>query len=312
MSTCEAMREVGVQRKTAQRYLKEFSELDLTHKVGVGSQEKWVVEPAFQMLKPNPMHAVALELGRELAQFMEGSGLQAGLESIAPTSFEELPHRWRRNFDRKFRLQHEPHRDYTDQSEVVLDVMDGLLRERSLRLEYERGDGTRRVHEALWPLTLVVYRRALYLLVTREDGRTFDLAVDRILSADVGEPFDYPADWRPEKVLASRFGMVTDGEPERVVLRFAPEVARWVEERIWHPSQELTRLEDGRVELVMMVAGKELRRLVLEWGEHCEVVAPAKLREEVAQAVRRMGEMYGGASAEMPPSPDRSFDESTD
>ena len=295
LSTSQAMRlleETDKQKVLRDLHLLHTTIPSILH-TGTGRDKTWVLSPSLELLRPTIQQAIALELGRELTGFLSGSGLQAGLEGVSSRMLEESLRGFQtKNLSRKFCLQHEPHRSYTDQQDVILEVLDGLLRERSLQIKYKRADGTERLHEALWPLTLVVYRRALYLLVTRADGRTFDLSIDRILSVVSGERFEYPADWRPDTVLGRRFGMVTSGEPERVVLRFAPEMARWVTDRIWHPTQEITHLEDGRLELVMMAAGKELKRLVLEWGEYCEVIAPVSLREEIARTVQKMAEIY--------------------
>lgn len=93
-------------------------------------------------------------------------------------------------------------------------------------------------------------------------------------------------------MLDGLFGMVRAGEPERVVLRFAPRVAVFVRSRTWHPSQILRELPDGRLELEMTTAGRELLRMVLEWGPMCEVIAPASLRAEVIQSLQQAADLY--------------------
>ncbi len=300
VSTAEAARLMEVDKRAALRDLKLLAEQVSIHTTGEGRERRWILDPSMRV-----RNRIALELGRETTRFLAGSGLHEGLERIAPDRLAALPAHFRGNLDRKLRIQPEPHRSYADHREAVEDVLDGLLRERLLDITYRRSDGTARQHDGLMPLTLVLYRRALYLIVRRaRDGRTFSLAIERISDIEVGERFPYPHDWNPDAELDGHFGMVRDGVPQRVVLRFAPQVAVYVRARTWHPSQTLRELPDGRLELEMNTAGSELLRLVLEWGPLCEVIEPAALREEVAQSIRESAALYRVSWPQPPPPTD--------
>jgi predicted DNA-binding transcriptional regulator YafY len=81
--------------------------------------------------------------------------------------------------------------------------------------------------------------------------------------------------------------------PFEVVLRFDAYQARWIRERTWHPSQELEELPDGGVRLRLRVSGEgDLLRWVLGYGSHVEVEAPPRLRERVAEELRRAVWLY--------------------
>ena len=292
-STAEAARFMEIDKRAALRDLKLLSEFVAIHATGEGRDRRWILDHALRVRNLGVMDRIALELGRETTRFLEGSGLHEGLARITPDRLAALPAHFRQNLDRKLRIQPEPHRSYAEHREAVEDVLDGLLRERLLTITYRRSDGTERQHEGLMPLTLVLYRRALYLMVRRpSDGRTFSLAIDRMSAVEVGEKFSYPYDWNPDAELDGHFGMVRSGTPERVVLRFAPQVAVFVRSRTWHPSQVIRELPDGRLELEMTTAGRELLRMVLEWGPMCEVVEPASLRAEVVENIRQAAALY--------------------
>jgi predicted DNA-binding transcriptional regulator YafY len=282
-----------VDRRAALRDLKLLAEHVDFHSTGEGRQRRWILDPALRVRNLGVMDRIALELGRETTRFLEGSGLHEGLARVAPDRLASLPAYLRRNLERKLRIQAEPHRSYANHRETVEEVLDGLLRERLHTITYQRADGTERRHEGLMPLTMVLYRRAMYLMVRRQrDGRTFSLALERIQNISIGEPFTYPHDWDPDKELSSHFGMVRSGKPERVVMRFAPQVAVFVRARTWHPSQVIRELPDGRLELEMHTAGRELLRMALEWGHLCEVIEPEALRAEVIENIRASAEMY--------------------
>ena len=61
----------------------------------------------------------------------------------------------------------------------------------------------------------------------------------------------------------------------------------------WHPSAQLTDLEDGGVELRLTVASEvEMRPWVLGWGAQVEVLAPPSLRDHVAGSMANGARLY--------------------
>lgn len=94
-------------------------------------------------------------------------------------------------------------------------------------------------------------------------------------------------------LLNRGFGIFQDRECEPVVLRFTPSRARWVQEQIWHPSQELRTLPDGCLELTLPVADfREIKLKILQFGAEVEVVSPRELREELRQEIGKMHLLY--------------------
>lgn len=101
------------------------------------------------------------------------------------------------------------------------------------------------------------------------------------------EPFTVHPSFDPKRWEAEAFGIVWE-RPRTVVLRFRADQAPYVRERLWHPSQRLRDLRDGRVELTIRAGGRyEITRWILGWGDAVEVVKPAALRREIAATWRR-------------------------
>lgn len=124
--------------------------------------------------------------------------------------------------------------------------------------------------------------------------------VERIADAVLlDEHFQPPADFSPGRHLGGAWGIwSSDGEPVTVELVFAAAVARRVRETNWHPTQRLTDLPDGRVQLLLEVnSWLELRHWVLGWGEAVEVVRPAELRNSIRSVVTAMSRVYGTSPA---------------
>jgi predicted DNA-binding transcriptional regulator YafY len=101
------------------------------------------------------------------------------------------------------------------------------------------------------------------------------------------ERFMRPADFSPEAYARQAFGIVGGEEPIKVRLLFEPNLAVYITERLWHPSQELRTRRDGRVEMRLETTGrKELIRWVLSWMPDVRVLAPKSLRERIEGKLR--------------------------
>lgn len=64
-------------------------------------------------------------------------------------------------------------------------------------------------------------------------------------------------------------------------------------ERVWHQSQRIRELADGRVELSFRAGGLfEITRWVLGWGDAAEVISPESLRTQILAALRSATAVY--------------------
>jgi predicted DNA-binding transcriptional regulator YafY len=178
-------------------------------------------------------------------------------------------------------------------------VAQGWADGRVVEFEYEGAAGDRR-RARVRPYFLEpdAAGRSVYLIghdETVDAMRTYK--VERIRSATLtADRYEIPDDFDPDRWLAHSWGIWSSDGTEVVEVRllFDASVAHRVRESIWHRSQKLTELDDGRVELSVQVAGiVEIRPWIMSWGDAVEVLEPPQLREVVATAVRRLAERYG-------------------
>ena len=90
-------------------------------------------------------------------------------------------------------------------------------------------------------------------------------------------------------------------ELKTVRIRISPSWARYVGEKTWHESQQIQKLFDGGIEIVLRVAGlDEILQWVLSLGPEAEVVEPEELRDKIRESLRKRWQLMKAG-----PSPSR-------
>ncbi|HDM42926.1 MAG TPA: WYL domain-containing protein [Firmicutes bacterium] len=145
------------------------------------------------------------------------------------------------------------------------------------------------------PYHLINIRGDWYVIAychKRKEVRTF--ALSRINKIKVlKQPFTVRDDFNIDEYLAYSFVIERGERKYKVRIRFAPEVAWLIGERIWHSSQSIEKLDDGSLILQMELSGlNEVKRWVLSFGEYARVLQPPELIDMVANTVERIDKLY--------------------
>jgi predicted DNA-binding transcriptional regulator YafY len=75
---------------------------------------------------------------------------------------------------------------------------------------------------------------------------------------------------------------MADRPPHRVVIEFSAAKSALVRSRVWHPTQAMEELADGRVRLSFTCASLiPIVSWVLEWGPHARALEPPELVADV-------------------------------
>lgn len=145
-----------------------------------------------------------------------------------------------------------------------------------------------------------------YFIEPGERGNTYVVArvekwdniitfkLDRILYSELlKETFEIPEEVSPSQLLGNSWGIMFGDEIQEVVLAFSPNVARRIDETIWHPSQEVEKREDGgRIVRLRLSGTLELQPWIKSWGAACEVLAPESLRQRLIEEAQALNELY--------------------
>jgi predicted DNA-binding transcriptional regulator YafY len=183
---------------------------------------------------------------------------------------------------------YQPHKD------TVIRLVEAIMRRKRCSVAYWSPNNPSAKTYEYDPYRLVTVSGALYCLgkVPPYENIT-TLAVDRIQSLALTESeFAVDPAFDASQYRREAFGVISE-KPINVMIRFCAEQAPYVRERIWHPTQRIQELSDGRIELSFRAGGMfEITRWILGWGDAAEVVRPAGLRECVARALASAASVY--------------------
>jgi predicted DNA-binding transcriptional regulator YafY len=172
--------------------------------------------------------------------------------------------------------------------------VEAVLRKQRCRVEYRTPSRPEPKTYDFDPYRLLFVGGGLYVVgsVPQHTG-TATLAIERLHSLTLSKTqFEVDPTFDPQKCRRDAFG-VSGHDPVHVVLRFREDQAPYVRERLWHPSQTLTELPGGGIELSFRAGGHfEIRRWVLGWGDAVEVVSPAELRSEISRILNSSACLY--------------------
>jgi predicted DNA-binding transcriptional regulator YafY len=134
------------------------------------------------------------------------------------------------------------------------------------------------------PLKLFVHQNAPYLMSHILKYNTVgSLNLHRLASLTVlDRQGEVPATFSPELLENAAFGVWVDGPPVTYVLLFDAEIAPYIAERRWHPSQSLERHANGELTLTFTCHSHiEVEAWVASWRQHVRVVAPQGLKKNM-------------------------------
>ncbi len=234
---------------------------------------------------------MTLYLCRGQLGFLRGTPFQEDLEAIFERIRSSLPPRSVAHLERIAEAgspRFQGIRDYTEKKEMLEKLRHALLYQYRCTIRY--APAKRMPEDYVFdPYVLLFFQNSLYLGGYAHNRRALRLfLIDRMQNVEVHtERFEIPEDFRTEDLTGSAFGLV-DEEPMSVRVRFLPEVAHLIRERIWHPSQHLEAQDDGSVLLSFEAGGeKEILAWLYSFLPHLEVIAPEKLRSAFYGGLRK-------------------------
>jgi predicted DNA-binding transcriptional regulator YafY len=224
-------------------------------------QTRWKLIDGFRQLPAlgfAPTELMALVFSRELLRPLDGTHIQAALESALAKVTAALPPAaldFVRSMHDFLSVRIGSHKTYRAHREILDRLTRAITDRRVVQMRYFTASRRVTTRREVDPFHLWYAAGALYLIAydhRRREVRTF--AVERIRSLSTTDrPYQLPLGFDPDFYTQDAL-VVMRGMPVGVELLFDRATAAWVRDRIWHPSQQLTPARGGRLRMTLRVA----------------------------------------------------------
>lgn len=177
--------------------------------------------------------------------------------------------------------------------DITRRVFEATRDRRVIEMRYFSAASNRAKSYVVEPYRLALAQGGVYLVGWVPQYREFrTFAAERIERLSVTEGTFKRTRELPATLFGSSMGVFW-GEPVAVEVEFAPAVATFVRGRVWHESQHLDALPDGRLRMTLSVSDDwALRSWVLGFGAAARVVRPESLRAAIAEELERAAAKY--------------------
>jgi proteasome accessory factor B len=295
----------GTTVRTIRRDLQALQEvgLPISEEPGEGKRKKWRIAYGDQLKKLSSLLDASHYLALRLAMGQGGavhasSSLFASLEDLAAKIEAAVGERGREKLEQieACFYSYEKFAYRTAPPDVLWRLVNAIAEKRLCHVEYAAPFSKASKSYEILPLRLFAHQGAVYLFAHwPRSGNVGTLNLQRLRMLEVlerrGRP---PKDFDPRQWESAAFGIYGGGRQTRYVLRFAPEVAPYIRERLWHPTQRLRDLMGGGVQLEFTCAeGYEVTSWIASWRNHVEAVRPASVRREMTGFGRWIVRTYG-------------------
>jgi len=259
-------------------------------------QTRWRLMDGFRdvpALAFSPTELMSLVFSRDLLRPLDGTEIQASLTSAFNKASAALPlqgHEYVHKIERLFHVGLGPHKTYREHRDTIDKLTRAINRARTVQMRYFSASRTATSRREVDPYKLWYANGGLYLVAychTRTDVRLF--AVERICSMVVTDhPYQFPLGFDLDAYVRDAL-MVMRGRQIEVELLFDKQTAAWAKDKVWHPSQQLSHLKDGRMRMTLEVGDtQELVGWILSFGSGVRVLQPHGLREKVREEAEKI------------------------
>jgi predicted DNA-binding transcriptional regulator YafY len=257
------------------------------------------VQP-FRMLQDglSVSDVAALYLSRALVEAMSGWPLAAELNSAFDKIEQSLNQRMREflaGLPQVLSAKGGPGAGPAGASlvDVTRRLLDATRTRRAITMRYFSASKNRTKSYDVQPYRLALANGGVYLVgwvPAYGEFRTF--AIGRIEKLSVSDETFRRTRELPENLFGQSMGVFW-GEPERVELEFDARLAAFVRGRVWHESQQVRELPDGRLALTLHVSNDwALRSWLLGFGAGVRVIAPPALAGQLLEEFKRGCQLY--------------------
>ena len=138
------------------------------------------------------------------------------------------------------------------------------------------------------PYHLIGYKGDWYLIGYNHGLKTYrTYALSRIEKIRVTDETFTRKDFDLSEHFNQNFGIFNSNERFKVRMLFNKDIAEFIKQKIWHPSQKIIQHSDRSIELILEVNNFiEIKSWILSWGSNVKVLEPKELVDEIREELK--------------------------
>jgi len=262
----------------------------------IDGQTRWKFREGYNRALPlafSTTELMALVFSRNLLKPLDGTLIKESLDSALNKAATALPQSGLTYIGRMqdiFSVGIGPHKTYREHQETIDRLTRAIDRKHTVQMRYYTASRNKTTRREVDPYHLWYAAGALYLIAYCHTRRRVLLfAVERIRSLTMTDhPYQMPLGFDLDAYMRDSL-VIMRGKQIQVELLFGKSTAPWVKDRIWHSSQRLTHMKDGRLRMTLQVADtRELLGWILSFGSGVRVLKPDSLRQKVQEEARKI------------------------
>jgi len=182
-----------------------------------------------------------------------------------------------------------------NEQDVLLKLQQAIRRRRKVKIVYDSFHEKRNISTTISPYHLHFSRFNWYVIAhssMHKETRTFKLQriedITVLIKRYVSDkPFDL------DEYLSLAWSIIPEGKIYDIKLRFSQMVARNVAETLWHRTQKLSWLKDGKLIFEAKIDGLgEISWWILRYGDQVEVLEPKLLKQRISRVAKKIVKIY--------------------
>lgn len=184
--------------------------------------------------------------------------------------------------------------DYSNYGEQLQKYLYATINQKPILVTYRSANTDISKRYTVHPHSLLLHKGTFYGVVYHPRYKKFiHLLIHRIEKMEIkDEVFERDPGFNLEKYMSSALG-IWHADPEPVTIKFYPNVAGRIAERIWQKDQKIIKNKDGSIILKLNVTvSYELVAWILRWGSFAEVLSPPKLVDMVKSEIIKLNKNY--------------------
>lgn len=179
--------------------------------------------------------------------------------------------------------------------EMFKEVCSALLAGKRIKIKYKDRQNEKVTERIISPIQLVRYRDNWYLdAFCHQANQLRIFSVDRIESVEIqNKKIKKVSQKTLTQFYKESYGIFAGKPTKKALLKFTPQISRWVASEEWHPKQKA--YFDKKGFYILQFPYSDERELVLDilrYGDDVEVKEPIELRRKIKQKLQNALKKY--------------------